>query len=280
MKDDRAFRREVLGEFVPIGDVVLHAWRDGEHWKNPEPTWKDITPEFTRAQFGLAFGYVVLMDFQLTPAMVATVCKIFRDPADPTEEILCVVDEAVVELADEHDLVDKLEAMDRWTPTGRVEDGYRGWRDDGDDKATPVHCCVVMDASGFFQDGAHNKGKTSSLVLQSRRWAHLYPPQKDSDRNPDRLERCKVHNARLQARNGRRRLRVAQHCIHTARAMRLWELRAGIPYSRSPFAHLCDTVGYGCYRFWGRPKARPSSGEYKGDRRFTRRSQLKGVFRP
>ncbi len=278
--DDREYRREVLGEFVPIGDVVLHAWRDGENWKNPEPTWVDITAEFTRAQLGQAFGYVVLMDFQLTPAMVATVCKVFRDPADPTEEILCVVDEAVVEQADEHELLDKLESIDRWTPAGRVDDGYRGWRDEGDDKNAPVHCCVVMDASGFFQDGAHNKGKTSSLVLKARRWAHLYPPQKDSDRNPDRLERCKVHNSRLKAANGRRRLRVATHCVHTARAMRLWELRGGIPYSRSPFAHLCDTVGYGCYRFWGRPKQKPGSPEYKGDKRFDRRSQMKGVFRP
>ncbi len=287
--DDVTYKREVLGLIMPIGDVVMHAWSDRESWADPDPRWVDITVEFTRRNLGTPFGYLVFMDFQLTPAMVATVAKVFRDPAAPEHEILCIVDEVVVEKADEDELLDALESLGRWTPAGRLnDDGYRGWsvkadkatKTNGDDPANPVHCAVVMDASGFFQDGAHNRGKTSELVLKARRWVHLYKPQKDSDRNPDIMERCKSVNARLKSESGLRRLRVARHCDKTAKAMKLWENRAGVPYRRSPYAHLCDCVGYGVYRFWGRPKPKRVPAEYHGDKRLTRRAQMRGVFRP
>ena len=276
--DEVTYAREVEGRMMPIGDVVFHAWADRESWQDPDPTWEDVTAEFTRKHLGQAFGYVVLMDFQLTPAMVATVGKVFRDPADPEEEILCIVDEVIVEQGDEDELLDGLEATGRWTPAGRLnDDGYRGWRVAEDDRDRPVHCAVVMDASGFFQDGAHTKGKTSSLVLKARRWVHLYTPQKDSDRNPDINERCKTTNARLKAKNGRRRLRVARHCDKTAKAMKLWENRNGFPYRRSMYAHLCDTVSYGVYRFWGRPKVKRMPGEYIGVRKLSRRAEMRGI---
>lgn len=278
--DEVTYAREVEGRMMPIGDVVFHAWSDRESWQDPDPTWVDITAEFTRKHFGSPFGYVVMMDFQLTPAMVATVAKIFRDPAaeDESREIMCIVDEVIVEKGDESDLVDGLEATGRWTPAGRLNDDcYRGWRDTEDDRDRPVHCVVVMDASGFFQSGDHTKGKKSSLELKARDWVHLYPPQKDSDRNPDINERCKTTNSRLKAKSGRRSLRVARHCIHTAKAMKLWENRNGLPYRRSPYAHLCDTVSYGVYRFWGRPKVKRPKAEYRSVRRFNRRAQMRGV---
>ncbi len=279
-KDDREYRREVLGEFVPIGDVVLHAWRDELHWQDPDPKWIDITVEFSRRELGVAGGYLALMDFQSQPAMVTGIAKIFRDPSDPDREILAIVDEAYVELADEYQLLDKLESTDRWTPAGRVEEGYRGWRNSDDDRGNPVHCVVVMDATGFHQDGAHSKGRTSELALRSRRWTFLFKPQKDSDANPDVLERCKVTNARLKSASGKVRVVVAKHCVHTARSMRLWELKNGFPYKRSDHAHLCDAIGYGIYRFWGRPKVKRSAGTYEGAKRYTRADEMKGIIGP
>ena len=57
--------------------------------------------------------------------------------------------------------LDALEAADRWTPRGYLEGaGYRG-----------DECAVVMDASAWWQDGDHTKGKTSDKALRSRRWA-------------------------------------------------------------------------------------------------------------
>lgn len=278
--DEVTYKREVEGLMQPIGDLVFHAWSDRESWRDPELGWVDITVEFTRRHLGTAYGYIVGMDFQLMPAMVATVSKVFRDPEFPDDEIFCVVDEAVVEKGDEDELLDALESMGRWTPHGRLDDdAYRGWRIETDDKANPVHCCVVMDASGFFQDGAHTKSRTSSLVLKARRWTHLYTPQKGSDRNPDIADRCRSTNGRLKSESGRRRMRVARHCHRTAKAMKLWENRNQVPYRRSPHAHLCDAVSYPVYRFWGRPKIKKAKPTYEGDKRFDRNAQMRGIFR-
>ncbi|MDQ3276644.1 MAG: hypothetical protein M3Q39_16840 [Actinomycetota bacterium] len=276
--DEVTYKREIEGLMMPIGNTVMHAWSDRESWKDPEPGWIDITPEFTQKHLGKPFGYIVLMDFQKTPAMVADVAKVFRDPAAPEDEIFCVVDEVIAEQSDEDELLDMLESTGRWVPGGHLaDDCYRGWKVDTDDPAKPVHCAVVMDASGFWQDGAHTKGKTSELVLRARNWRHMYKPQKDSDKNPDIIERCKATNARLKAESGVRRLRVARHCDKTAKAMKLWENRNGVPYRRSDFAHLCDCVSYGVYRFWGRPKVTKKPGEYKSVRRFGRREEMRGI---
>jgi len=278
--DELTYKREIEGLMMPIGNVVMHAWSDRESWKDPELGWVDITPEFTKRHLGQPFGYVVGMDFQKTPAMAATVSKFFRDPEFPDDEFMCVVDEVLATDSNESELIDALESTGRWVPGGHLaDDNYRGWKEDGDDPAKPVHCAVVMDASGFWQDGEHSKGKTSDLVLIARRWRYLFKPQKDSNANPDILERCKSANGRLKAESGRRRLRVAKHCIQTARAMKLWENRNGFPYRRSDHAHLCDTVSYKTYRFWGRPKVPKKVGGYEGDKKLTRSREMKGVFR-
>jgi len=278
--DELTFRREVLGHFVPIGDVVFHAWLDSETWRDPTADLVDVTVDFTRRHLGRAFGYIVGADFQKTPHMAAAVIKAFADPALPeAEPTLWIVDEVVVENADEDDLVDALEAQRRWTPQGRIEEGYRGWAlPDDDDPEQPVHCCVIADASGWFQDGAHTKGRTSDQALRARRWTWLYKPQADSDRNPDVVERCKVTNARLKSAAGRRRLFVARHCLRVAEAMRRWENRNGVPYRRSDYAHVCDATTYPVYRFFGRPKVRNVKfGDYRGVRRITRREQFRGT---
>jgi hypothetical protein len=276
--DEVTAARELDGLMQPIGDVVFHAWSDRESWRDPEPTWVDITAEFTRRHLGAPFGYIALCDFQQSPAMCADIAKVFRDPAEPDQEYFCVIDEVVVEKADEDELIDGLESLGRWTPAGRLaDDTYRGWREPGDDPDNPVHCCVVMDASAWFQDGAHTKGRTSDRVFRARKWTFLFKPQKDSDRNPDIVERVKSCNARLKADSGRRRLRVARHCHRTAKAMKLWENRNGAPYRRSPFAHLGDCVSYGTYRFWGRPKVPQTGAEYRSVRRHSRRDEMRGI---
>jgi hypothetical protein len=272
--DPLVYRREVLGEFVPIGDVVHHAWSDENNWRDPDPSWIDITAEFTQEKLGQAFGFVVLMDFQLTPAMIGLPSKIFRDPKRPEFEILAIVDEAIVDKANEYQLLDELEEMRCWSPRGRLDVTYRGWRVPQD--TAPIHCSVVMDASGFYQDGEHSRDRTSELALRSRGWKHLYRPRPDGKlNNPDLIDRSKVVNGRLHADL----LVVARHCPYTARAMRLWELRNGFPYKRSVHAHISDCIGYGAYRFWSRPKI-DRKAEFTADQRLTRGREMKGIFRP
>jgi hypothetical protein len=243
------------------------------------PHFIDITADVTRKHFGRAFGYLVGMDFQKTPHMVGIVYKLFRDPADPAaEELAWIVDEVVVENADENDLVDGLEGLDRWLQpvVAQLEvrrvagDGYRGWVATGDEPSSPVHCCVVADASGWFQDGAHQKGKRSDRALAARKWTFAFKPQKDSDRNPEISERVKVTNTRLKA-GGRRRMFSCPHNVRTNKAMREWQNNqtTGAPNKYSDLAHICDAASYVIYRLFGVPKVRQSSG-YTGAGRFQR----------
>lgn len=279
-EDEKTYQREVLGLFTPIGDVVFHAWSDRDSLRDPPADFIDVTADVTKRELGRAAGYVVGLDFQQTPAMVGIVCKFFVDPADVEREpLLWIVDEVVVEQADEQDLLDELECLGRWTPTRRLEEGYRGWREEGDTDAAPAHCAGVLDASAWWQDGAHSRGRTSDRVFRSRRWGELHRPQAESNRNPDRIERCKVTNARLKAASGRRRMFVARHCVRTAEALRKWEIRNGAPYSRSPFAHVADATSYVAYRFFGRPPLKRAKSEYRGARHLTRAKEMKGVFR-
>ncbi len=279
-EDEKTYQREVLGLFTPIGDVVFHAWSDRDSLRDPPLDFIDVTADVTKRELGRAAGYVVGLDFQQTPAMVGIVCKFFVDPADVEREpLLWIVDEVVAERADEQDLLDELERLGRWTPTRRLEEGYRGWREEGDAAESPVHCAGVLDASAWWQDGAHSRGRTSDRVFRARRWSELHRPQSESNRNPDRIERCKVTNARLKAASGRRRMFVARHCVRTAEALRKWEIRNGAPYSRSPFAHVADATSYVAYRFFGRPPLKRSKSEYRGARHLTRAKEMKGVFR-
>jgi len=248
--DPKEYEREVLGKFVPIGNVAYHAWSDAESVLNEVPAnWVDVTREVTRTTFGREFTTLVGMDFQRTPHMVAIPRRYYRSAAFPGDVFEVITDEIVVADANEDDLVDSLEARrpeileGRWEPSGRaIGAGY-----------DPALTAIVMDASGFFQDGAHNTGKTSDETLKRRGWRWLYRPQRESDRNPDIVERKKVTNARLKNAAGKRRLFVLSHCVRTIRAMRSLELVNGVPKKRSDFAHICDAVDYPTFRLFARP---------------------------
>jgi PBSX family phage terminase large subunit len=263
-EDEQTFRREVLGEHVPIGDIVFHAWSDAETVRDIDPAWVDITREATKRELGREFDYVVGMDFQQTPHMVASIQKLYRD-ADG-EMIPVVVDEIVVADADETDLVDALEGRrpdlmpGRWTAEGRIDgEGY-----------DPNTCGVVMDASGFTQDGQHRPHRTSEEWLRKAGWKHLYYPARESKRNPDVVERCKVTNAQLKNAAGKRRMFCLRHCVHTLRAMRGWEIKNGFPHKRSELAHVCDATTYPVYRFFARRRGPKGKLEYRSVGRFDR----------
>lgn len=274
--DEKTFQRDVLGLFAPIGDVVMYAWSDRDHFADPPPHLVDITAEVTRRHLGRAAGYVVGCDFQKQPHMVAVIYKFFRDPATPDAVIAWVVDEVIVPNADENDLIDALESLGRWTSAGRLaDDTYRGWSLPTD--ATPVHCAVICDASGWWQDGAHTKGRTSDQAFRARKWTWLYKPQPDSDKNPDVEERVKAGNALLKSAAGVRRMFVARHCRRTAEALRLWEMKHGKANRSSEFAHVCDAATYPLYRIFGRPKIVHAPATYTGVRRFTRANDFRGV---
>lgn len=264
--DEKTYQRDVLGLFPPIGDVVFHAWDDFENWRDPAPEFVDITAELVGSKLQVFVPDIVGEDFQKMPAMVGIVLRVYRDPADPSATpMLWVVDEAIPAESDEDGLCDALEAMPRYQigdgapDTRKREEHYSG------EKAA-----VVMDASGFYQDGAHTKGRTSELQLRARRWTKLFRPQpplpdgKPVLDNPEIRERMKLGNALLKASSGRRRLFVAKHCKRTAEALREYENNQfGEPDRRSKHAHVVDGVTYPAYRLFGRPRVAKAKLEYR-----------------
>lgn len=281
--DDVTARKEIDGEMgVPIGDVVFHAWSDSETVREVPAEFVDVTYDVTRKHFGRPFGYVVGMDFQKTPHMCAVFYRFFRDPTDETGDVIAwAVDEVVVDNADESDLVDGMEALERWSVTGRVTgEHYRGWIEPTDSPTTPVHCCIVADASGFFQSGDHQKGQRSDKRIAARRWTFAYKPQKDSDRNPIVSERVKATNTRLKLAgpNGRRRMFSCKHNILFNRAMREWQnlKSTGTPDKNAEPAHVCDAGTYPIYRIFGAPKVKGTAA-YKGAGKRTRADEIDPV---
>ena len=269
--DELTYRREVLGEFVPIGDVVFHAWSDAESViGEPDPRWTDVTREETKRELGREFDYIVGEDYQATPHMVGVIMKLYRDGAG--DLVVVIVDEVVVENADENDLVDALEGKrldvmpGRWTANGReLGVGY-----------DPEACGQVVDATGITtQDGAHSKPqRTSQDWLRARGWRWVYFPDRASKKNPDIVERCKVTNARLKNAAGKRRMFTLRHCVRTIKAMRAWENRGGAPYRKSPFAHVCDGVSYPVYRFFAHQRKVTNGGGFTQVKRFGRRDEF------
>lgn len=243
--DEKTYQRDVLGLFPPIGDVVFHAWSDRDSIREVPADLVDVTREFTKTALGREFDQVVGVDLQATPHMAAGVIKFYRDGEDV---IPWVVGEAVVEEADEDDLIDEIE----------------------DQGLDPEKTAVVMDASAWWQDGAHSRGRTSDRIFRARGWRHLYKPQKDSDRNPDIVERVRCTNARLKNSEQRRRMFSRPTCVRINKAMRNWENRNGAPYRRSEYAHLCDAVSYVIYRFFGVPKKKRTRLEYRSVGRHDR----------
>lgn len=264
--DEDTYARDVLGVLKPIGDVVLHAWSDRESKRSVPPGLIDITEAENLRTLGVANKpWLIGMDFQAQPHMVAVVYKLFRDPEVPDAILDWIVGAVVVPEADEDDLVDGLGLADRWTPTGyQIGAGFAG-----------DECAVVMDASAWFQDGEHNRGRTSDLKLRARGWRSLFMPQRDSKRNPDLVERVKTANARLKTQDQRRHLFVTPEVTAVAIAFRRWENRNGIPHRRSPYAHICDAATYPLYRRYARPAPPRTAPEVSFFRESDRRRQMR-----
>jgi hypothetical protein len=264
--DEVTYDRDVRGIFRPIGKVVFHAYSDRETKKPVPVDLVDITEDVTCRHFGRRLPWVLGMDFQF-PIMVAAALKFFQRPGEPDDVLAWVLGEIMVPNATEDELVTAIENADVWTPGGYLAGA-------GFD---PEQCAVVMDASGFFQDAKRNKGKTSELWLRARRWRWLYKPDKDADRNPDVLERIKVTNARLKTADQKRHMFVEPRCEQIARALKLWELRNGRPYTRSIYAHPGDATSYVLFRIFGRPKVnRPPPG-YTRVRPSARVDEMRGL---
>jgi hypothetical protein len=99
---------------------------------------------------------------------------------------------------------------------------------------------------------------------------HLFPPQRDSDRNPAIVERMRTGNALLRRGSDGESCSSRSTASRLAEALRLYENKNGKPNRRSQYAHVVDGVTYVIYRFFGRPKQPATRQEYRGLARFER----------
>jgi len=249
--DDRTYRQEVLGEFVPRTDIVWHAFRQANVQRagslildqdgRPAPALvkgctlhelKNVTTSFLKSKFGREYDAAVCLDFQLKPFMAATVRQLYEAPWMPwTKDVLdYTTAEYAIEHGDENDLIDALEAA-----------GLDGKR-----------TLCIADASGEWQDAARTKGQGSFDMFRKRGWRFIYVPDRESKKNPNILDSCKVGNARLCSADGARHSFVDPECRQLIRAFKMWENRLGVPYRRSPYAHLSDAWRYFLWRLYPR----------------------------
>jgi|SRR5579885_227850 len=244
--DERTFRREILGEYLAREDIVFHAWsggKDGNVRPVPELA-KDVTRAVTKRFFGREFDYLAGMDFQQIPYCCAVVFKFFEDPDDPQGDPLAwAIDEVAIDQALEEDLSREMIAR-----------GY-----------DPQCVAIVADASGAWQDATHKNIKNSHEILKRLGWRFIYKPDRDMEKNPDIIERCKVGNARMKDANGRRRLFSAPENLLLNEAIKKWEMRSGVPYRKSKYAHLCDALTYPLWRLYPRGKKPRGGGALRGE---------------
>lgn len=240
--DERTFRREIRGEFLPREDVVMHAFSPSPLYGNvrePPPITEDITPEFTRRVLGQPYEKGHACDFQLTPHMAAVQWRIFRNPAAPRDlerALLWFVDAVVVERGTEDELIDAME-----------DPHYGGLPSDA----------VIGDASGEWQDAERTKGGSSFDRFRTRGWRKLYTPDPKTKKNPPISERLKAMNALWKSAAGERRAFVSPHAQVLIRALRRWRnTSGGFPHRRADEAHLGDCVSYAAYRLFPRTAPR------------------------
>jgi hypothetical protein len=259
---DLEYRREIGGELGPIGDATFHEFRSANVRSVPAG-FIDITASFTATRLPRKCAYVAGMDFQKDPHMVAVIVKFFRDPNDADKlDYMWIVDEFLVDDSDEEQLVAAIENCEAWK-ADRSESSELGKDFYTGDTTDPNHVGVVADASGWFQDGAHQKGRRSDKRLIAAGWRNLSKPQRDSDRNPEISERVKITNALLCNGLQQRRLFVEPHCVHTIKGLRTCPRKNGTMDRGSRYSHVCDGVSYVAYRFFGKPRKKSEiSSEY------------------
>lgn len=240
------YRRDVLGEFIAIGERVFHTWnsKPGANVKEP-PELGDMTREFTQHRLGYAFDYIAVTDFQIYPHMVATIWKVFR--GEDGDAYPWIVDAVMVEGGNEDKLIDDVES------SYAKRAGWPAY----DNKSV----AFVGDASGAWQEGKRAKGGYSFSYFEDRGYT-IVKPDDQRDSNPPVLDTCRLANALMQSANGTRRLHSAPWNEQINIAIDKWENRHGTPYKRSSYAHVGDTVRY--FAWWGfAPSQAPSGFEYE-----------------
>ena len=249
--DERSYRIEILGEFLPPAETVAYNWirtRDGNERTKPDPDdsrWVDVTEQYLRQEdLGDGFTDLCGMDFQVHPHMGGPVYRLFMDRKHraPTREniVMWGVDEIVLE-GDEAD----------WCVLAS-EKGYRS-----------ETTLIVADGTGEYQHSRRGavdapppewSGKGSFDVIKMNGFRNIMRPDPKIRRNnPHVIDRVRSLTSMIEsAAKVRRYFLDPDRCPKTAKSIREWPTVHGKPSRVHAAAHLGDGASYPVVRLFPR----------------------------
>lgn len=248
--DERTYRIEVLGEFLPPADRVAYNWlrTDGGNERAcplDEREWIDVTEQFLRQEeIGDGYTDIVGMDFQVHPWMGGPVYRLYMPVGEqrPTRAnvVMWGVDELVIE-------GDELE----WCEEAR----FRGYEDD--------FTVIVGDGTGEYQHSRRSSvdqpppewhGNGSFDMIKMGGFRNIIRPDPRIRRNnPHVRDRVRALTSMIESYSGRRRLFMdPDRCPRTCKSIREWPTVHGKPSRTHEAAHLGDGASYPVVRLFPR----------------------------
>lgn len=249
--DERTYRIEVLGEFLPAENAVAYNWdRTLSGNERPRPTddtvWRDVTSVFI-AGLGIADGITDIagMDFQVHPHMGGPIYRLFcpaGEEVSRTNVVMWGVDEVVLE-------GDELE----WCAEAQSEAH----------ELNPRTTLIIGDGTGEYQHSRRGSvdapppewnGKGSFDMIRMGGFPHITRPDPRIHRNnPHVIDRVRAMTSMIQTASGDRRLFLdPDRCPKTLKSLREWPTVNGKPSRTHEAAHLGDGLSYPIVRLFPR----------------------------
>lgn len=256
--DERTYKIEVRGMFMPAIDSVAYNWmrRDNER-AAPAPTFLpdgsqlpcprtgllDVTEQALRVmEIGDGYDDIAGMDFQITPHIGGPVFRLFCRPEDPVTRdtvLMWGVDEIVLE-GDE--LV--------WCTEARRKGYY------------PDRLVIVGDGTGEYQHTRRGQreeppewhGRGSFDIIKMGGYPNIMRPSPRIKRNnPHVIDRVRALTSMIKTAEGRVRLFLdPDRCPKTCKSIREWPTVHGKPSRTHEAAHLGDGASYPIVRLFPR----------------------------
>lgn len=210
------------GTWQGIGDCAYSAFRRTDHVRVPTHDAVDITLEVTRRKFGKSAPFAGGLDAQAHPHNAVVIARVIRG-LDGRPNIY--VTGEVIQQGTERELLDAIDNSEVWGPS---------------------NLALVLDASCFWQDAAHTRGRATADIFRAARY-HVVPPQAkrtekgEHGSNPNVEDRVSLVNTLLQ----QCRLFVSPACPHLIAALKKCQQRLGKPIGH--WSHATDALGYLCW---------------------------------
>ena len=257
--DVRAFRIEVLGEFLPPADCVAYNWirtregnersapvvgdRDAYPTGVPHHRWLDVTAEFLeQIEEGVGITDIVGMDFQVLPHMGGPLLRIYA-PIDQAPTRKNVIVWGVGEVVIQGDEVE-------WCAAA-VEFGLN-----------PETTLIVGDGTGQYQHSRRRsvdsppptwKGRGSFDLIKGEGFRNIIPPSRRiRNNNPHVVDRVRSMTSMIEVDDRRRLFLDPIRCPKTCASIRGWKNVHGKPSRIQAEAHLGDSLSYPLVRLFPR----------------------------